>query len=69
MVKSTVFSKQKKKLNAQTILLGLEGDILFKLKKEKKWEVPVNMVEQVIAVLASSQDHIRVTTKLQNNHH
>lgn len=36
LVKGTVFSKQNKKLNAQTKLLGQERDMLFQFKKENE---------------------------------
>lgn len=32
-----------------------------------KQEFPVKMTESVNATLASSHDHIKITTKLQNN--
>lgn len=39
------------------------------LKLKSECRVSVKMVEQVNAMLASSQDHMKITNKLYNNHH
>lgn len=45
--------------------------VLFgaKVEQEKKFSFLVKMMEQVNTVLASSLNHIKITSKLQNIHH
>ena len=50
LVRWAVFSEQNKKLNAQTKLLGQEGDMLFQLKKMKEHDKNTNTIVLAFSV-------------------